>query len=170
MVAENRIWILIWGLHSLILLSSTMRRAVWEATSPILARIFCLNTVEQRTPDHQQWVLIWPLPMKTGLSNLIPGMAPPFFPFHKGNAIGTSMEVISTPNWAWQTELPCGGITPVTLFPTAASSRFVNLTNTTPSAAVHHQPLFSTPSSSDHMNHSAPFFNIGNIPARYHGC
>lgn len=107
---------------------------------------------------------------ENGSEQSYPWNGPPFFPFHKGNAIGTSMEVISTPNWAWQTELPCGGITPVTLFPTAASSRFVNLTNTTPSAAVHHQPLFSTPSSSDHMNHSAPFFNIGNIPARYHGC
>lgn len=34
-----------------------------------------------RTPDQQQWVLICPLPMKTGLSSLIPGMAPVSFPF-----------------------------------------------------------------------------------------
>ncbi|KAI5665346.1 hypothetical protein M9H77_24669 [Catharanthus roseus] len=99
------------------------------------------------------------------------GISPGFFPFHKGTAIGKSMEVVSSPNWAWQAEHPYGGTQPMTLFPAAASSGFVNSINNTsaPSAAAaHHQPHLLMPSSSYHMNNSAPFFNVPSTTTHHH--
>ncbi|KAL2514402.1 Ethylene-responsive transcription factor Related to AP22-7 [Forsythia ovata] len=65
------------------------------------------------------------------------GLTSSFYPIYKGRAIGKSMEVNSSANWALPMQCPFNGVPPQLLFSTAASSGFANSTVSSSSAAVH---------------------------------
>ncbi|KAL2481454.1 Ethylene-responsive transcription factor RAP2-7 [Abeliophyllum distichum] len=65
------------------------------------------------------------------------GLTSSFYPIHKGRAIGKSMEVNSSANWALPMQSAFNGVPPQLLFSTAASSGFANSTVSSSSAAVH---------------------------------
>ncbi|CAI9783207.1 unnamed protein product [Fraxinus pennsylvanica] len=65
------------------------------------------------------------------------GLNSGFYPIYKGKAIGTSMTVNSSANWALPMQSHFNGVPPQILFSTAASSGFANSTVSTSFAAVH---------------------------------
>ncbi|KAL2509387.1 Ethylene-responsive transcription factor Related to AP22-7 [Forsythia ovata] len=58
-------------------------------------------------------------------------------PIYKGSAIGKSMELHFSANWAWQTQNPINRVPAEPLFSTAASSGFANSSIAASSASVH---------------------------------
>lgn len=79
----------------------------------------------------------------------------------QGPAIEKSMECASSPSLAWKYEHPYGGVPRMKLFSTAASSGFVNSTNTASSSAVVHQPaIFLRSPSSQPLYSSAQLTSV----------